>query len=163
MPVSLSSDQVRGGLTGETTDKLTAECSKILADTQILYMMTRHCHWNLVDPRFISLHKFFEEQYEQLAEGVDVIAEHIRQLGRPAPASMKEYLRLTSLKEINQELSGDDMIEVLAEGHEALIHSIRKAIKKADTLNDIATSDMLTDRIREHLKQAWMLRSHLAG
>ncbi|MDP1836499.1 MAG: DNA starvation/stationary phase protection protein [Chlamydiales bacterium] len=159
----LSSDRVRLGLSEPTINKVIAELNSILADAQVLYFMTRHCHWNVIDPRFIQLHKFFEEQYEELAEATDVLAEHIRSFGRFAPSSMKEYLRLTSLKEINQELSGDDMIEVLAQGHETCLQNLRKAIKKIEALGDVSTVDVLTDRIREHQKTAWMLRSHLGG
>ena len=32
----------------------------LLADTTLLYVKTRNFHWNIVDPRFISLHKLFE-------------------------------------------------------------------------------------------------------
>jgi len=46
----------------------------LLADEYVPYTKTRNYHWNVASPRFNDLHKFFEGQYEQLAETVDEVA-----------------------------------------------------------------------------------------
>ena len=76
----------------------------LLADHLALYIKTLHCHWNVVDPRFHSLHEMFEEQYLSLAEQNDLIAERIRQLGSKVNASLEAFSQKVSIQEIHQEL-----------------------------------------------------------
>lgn len=133
----------------------------ILADTYVLYTKTQNFHWNVIDPRFHSLHVFWEKQYEELAEGIDEIAERIRILGERSPGSLKQFLDMTSLNESDGDLSGDEMLEVLLNDHETLCRFIRERIALAAKLGDEGTADLLIQRLRFHEKTAWMLRSHL--
>ena len=52
-----------------------------------LYLKTHNFHWNVTGPMFRTLHLMFEEQYNELWLAVDVVAERIRALGVPAPAT----------------------------------------------------------------------------
>jgi starvation-inducible DNA-binding protein len=67
------------------------ELSGFLADTYLLYVKTQGFHWNVVGSHFASLHKLFEEQYENLAAAIDECAERIRALGFKAPGSLAEF------------------------------------------------------------------------
>ena len=58
--------------------QIAASLSKLLADTYTLYVKTQGFHWNVTGPRFHDLHKLFEEQYNELADANDEIAERIR-------------------------------------------------------------------------------------
>ena len=73
--------------------------SHLLADTYLLYLKTQNFHWNVTGPHFSQYHKLLEHQYEALSEAVDVLAERIRALNAPAPASFAKFLMLTSLNE----------------------------------------------------------------
>lgn len=132
-----------------------------LADTYILYLKTQNYHWNIVDPRFYSLHKLFEEHYEELAEALDLIAERMRMIDQIAPATMREFLELTELKEGNSGFSGDEMIRDLMNDNILMADKARAAIERATEVGDDGTMDMFTDRLRELEKRAWMLKSHL--
>jgi starvation-inducible DNA-binding protein len=133
----------------------------ILSDTYVLYTKTQNFHWNLIDPRFFSLHVLFEMQYQELAEALDDIAERIRMLGIKAPASMQEFLEMTSLRESNDDLTGDEMLEQLLQDHEDVANNIRPNITQIQKLGDEGTADLLIHRLRKHEKIAWILRSHL--
>lgn len=148
------------GLNDKNIKKIVEELSQVLANTYIIYLKTQNFHWNVIDERFFFLHKMFEEQYEQLAEAVDVIAERIRILGHPTPASMREFLNLCTIKESKNHPSGQDMIRILVDDHEQIIREIRPKIAVFTDLHDEGSADMLIARIREHEKNAWMLRSH---
>ena len=58
---------------------IATELSRLLADSNATYNKTLHYHWNVRGPHFYSLHKMFEEQYIELREAMDEIAERIRQ------------------------------------------------------------------------------------
>ena len=149
------------GFDRKKAKQVSEELSCLLADTYVLYLKTQNFHWNLVDPRFFSLHKMFEEQYEELAEAVDLLAERIRALKCHSPGSMKEFLALKNLHESQRTLSGDQMLFQLAKDHQALSDWIRPRVQQIVALGDEATGDIFIERLRVHDKTAWMLRSHL--
>jgi len=134
---------------------------RILADTTILYLKARNYHWNVVGPYFSQLHQLFEEIYEDLEEGADVIAERIRALGFNAPASFAEYISISAIKEETNSPKAPDMIKQLTLDHELLIRRSKDAMETADSVSDTASSDLMVERIRNLSKYAWMLRSHL--
>lgn len=145
----------------ETRHEVITILSQLLADTYILYTKTQNFHWNVVDPRFYQLHKFFESQYEELAEALDIIAERIRMLGGRTPASLHQFLELSSLEESTGDLSGDQMIQQLAEDHNYMTDSLRFSIDETSKHGDEGTADMMINRLRSHEKNLWMLKSHL--
>lgn len=134
----------------------------LLADTYVLYVKTQNFHWNIEDPRFYSLHKMLEGQYEELAEANDLIAERIRAVGEKSPGSMKEFLNFTNLTEADENYTGHEMIEELYKDHQTLIKSLHSYIQKGEKTNDDGTVDLFIQRLRAHEKTAWMLKSHLA-
>ncbi len=57
--------------------------------------------------------------------------------------------------------SAEDMIRQLLDGQEAVIATARDVFPVAEGAGDEASMDLLTQRMRTHEKNAWMLRSHL--
>jgi starvation-inducible DNA-binding protein len=135
--------------------------SQILADTYVLYLKTQNFHWNITDSRFHSLHEMFEEQYKQLAEMIDELAERIRTLKQKSPGAMREFLELATIAEAEGDYTGNDMLHMLCHDHETLAVHIRSKIQEATGLGDEGTGDLLIQQLRMHEKTAWMLRSHL--
>jgi starvation-inducible DNA-binding protein len=73
--------------------------SRVLADTYSLYLKTHNFHWNVEGPMFNTLHLMFMDQYTELWNALDAVAERIRSLGYPAPGTGKEFAKLTSIVE----------------------------------------------------------------
>ena len=113
-------------------------------------------------PLFYGLHKLTEVQYQDLAVAVDALAERIRALGHPAPATFAEFLKLSGLKEMPGDSTAEDGLKALIADHEAITRTFRKAVQVADDDDDIVTADMLTARMGAHENAAWMLRSIIA-
>jgi len=134
----------------------------LLADEVVLYLKTRNFHWNVVGANFIEMHKFFEDQYEELDDILDEVAERIRSIGSRAPGSMAEFLGATRLKESDGKVAhAAGIIEVLLADHETVIRGIRHDLAAVAKANDAGTEDFLIGLIEQHEKMAWMLRSHL--
>lgn len=142
--------------------QITETLSEVLANTYVLYVKTQNFHWNIIDPRFYSLHLLLEKQYEDLAEGADEIAERIRGLGELSPGSLKEFLQLTSLKEARNDLSGNQMLQQLYDDHVAVAKQLRGNVDRFTAFGDHGSADLLIERLRVHEKAAWMLVSHLS-
>jgi starvation-inducible DNA-binding protein len=137
------------------------ELTHLLADTYTLYLKTHNFHWNVTGPMFQTLHLMFEQQYNELALAVDLIAERLRALGQVAPGSYAEYARLTSIPESTKVPPAREMIEQLAAGQEAVVRTARKTFKTAERASDQVSLDLLTQRMQIHEKTGWMLRSLL--
>lgn len=137
--------------------------NRLLADEILLYVKTRNYHWNVEGPDFSETHKFFEDQYEQLDEIMDEIAERARMLGGRAAGSMGQYLELTQLTEDKGNTTGEKaMIGNLLNDHEAVIRRVRENIDVVgDKFRDAGTQDFLTGVMEQHEKMSWMLRSYL--
>ena len=153
--------QIDIGIDDKDRKKIAEGLSRLLADSYSLYLQTHNFHWNVTGPMFQTLHAMFEVQYTELALAVDVVAERIRSLGHPAPATYTEFVRLTSLKETTGVPKAEKMIRLLVEGQETVVRTARSIFPLVDKAGDQATADLLTQRIQLHEKTAWMLRSLL--
>jgi len=155
-------NRIDTGISRENMQKITNILNDNLADEYVLLTKTKNYHWNVEDPRFNDLHKFFEEQYELLATAVDEIAERVRAVGGKSRATLKEFISSSQIKEdVGSFPDADTMLGNLLSDHEVIIKTLRKNINECQDLNDEGTANFLTDKMEEHEKMAWMLRSFI--
>lgn len=138
-----------------------SKLGQLLASNYTLYLKTQNFHWNVTGPFFQTLHLMFETQYNALALANDAIAERIRSLGAPAPGTYKEFAMLSFITEPSGKLSAEEMVKMLVADHRTLIDFLKKLIQEAASDGDEGTIDLLTTRLSEHEKTAWMLQSFL--
>jgi len=163
-PIRAASDdgpQIDLGIPRAQRKAIAQGLSRVLADTYTLYLKTHNFHWNVTGPMFQTLHLMFEQQYNELALAVDLVAERIRALGHPAPGSYAQFSKLSSVMEETGVPRAEDMIRQLVEGQEALVRTARSVFVTAERASDQVTMDLLTQRMQVHEKAAWMLRSLL--
>ena len=67
------------GISQEDRARIVEGLSRVLADTYTLYLKTHNFHWNVVGPKFRTLHLMFEEQYNEMWIALDALAERIRE------------------------------------------------------------------------------------
>jgi starvation-inducible DNA-binding protein len=151
------------GLPPKTLKGITDLLSKILADAVLVYTKTRKFHWNVSGNSFMELHKLFENQYKQLEEAIDEIAERINKLGSKTPGTMAEFIKLASLKEAPGKYPNQkEMLKELLDDHETIIKTLRKSIDDCDDkFKDKGTADFLTNLMEDHETIAWTLRRYL--
>lgn len=139
--------------------------NRLLADEHVLMIKTHNYHWNVLGEAFGPLHNLFGEQYDQIEDSIDEIAERARMLGGKAVGTLREYLDLTRLSEHPGEYpDAMTMIENLLNDHETLTRILREEVDaSAEKYGDVGTSDFLTGLLRQHEKMAWFLRSFLQG
>lgn len=147
------------GLSDAQREAMAKAVTAVLADTYALYFKTHVYHWNITGPRFHDLHILFETQYNELWMATDVIAERIRALDVVAPRSYAEMTEAAAIRSGGEATEANDMLRDLLKGHETVVATIRKALALAAEHGDEATADILTPRLTEHEKFAWMLRS----
>jgi starvation-inducible DNA-binding protein len=149
------------GIAKKDRQAVAKHLSRLLADTYSLYLKTHSFHWNVTGPQFNSLHTMFETQYNALWLAADEVAERIRTLDVFAPGSYSQFAKLSAIKEEAGVPEWKEMVNQLVEGHEIAAATARNALKAANAAGDDGTADMVTGRLKEHEKTAWMLRSLL--
>lgn len=150
------------GLNDKTRKQVADHLNALLANEFVLYGKTLKYHWNVKGELFGPLHQLFKEQYEQLLDIVDDVAERVRALDHESFGTLKEFLSHTVLKEQpGDNPSYKTMIGNLLKDHETIIQHIRNDIDLTAKLNDMGTNNFLCDLMEKHEKTAWMLRAHL--
>ncbi|MBL4589844.1 MAG: DNA starvation/stationary phase protection protein [Alphaproteobacteria bacterium] len=131
----------------------------VLADSQALYLKTQNYHWNVEGPHFKSLHQLFEEQYTDLADAIDTIAELIRTLGEKAPGNWKAYDVLRTIRDGDEDATAEVMVTDLASDQSAIHETLQQALKVAQSIENEVVIGILVDRMSVHSKNRWMLNS----
>jgi len=149
------------GIPERDRKKIAEGLSRLLADTYGLYLKTHSFHWNVEGPMFNTLHLMFMDQYTELWNALDEIAERIRSLGYPAPGTYRDFARLSKIEDTEGVPEAMEMVQLLVRGHETVARTARDVFKAADKGGDESTADLLTQRLQIHEKTAWMLRSLL--
>ncbi len=158
-----SSPAIDTGLSKTERADVARELTKVLADSFAVYLKTHGYHWNVRGPEFFTLHTLLEQQYREIWEALDMLAERIRALGELAPQGQAAFANLTSIKEGDPDKDAPAMLKELMKDHETLIATARAALAAADKDGDDVSVDLLTQRLAAHEKAAWMLRSTLGG
>lgn len=147
------------GISEKDRKKIADGLGRLLADSWVLYLKTHGFHWNVTGPQFHTLHQMFMDQYTEQWNALDLIAERIRALGFPAPASASAYANLASIPEEPGVPPATEMVAQLVVGNEAVARTARAAFRVANAAEDQPTADLCTQRMEVHEKTAWMLRS----
>jgi starvation-inducible DNA-binding protein len=150
---------VETGIPEDKRKAISDGLAKVLADTYTLLGKTHGFHWNVTGRHFHSLHEMFQEQYEDLTDAVDEIAERIRALGYFAPGSLSQFLKLTSIGDEHGVPAPDDMLAQLVRDNEQVNRACREVVQLCHEAEDTVTEDLMNQRMRYHEKAAWMLRA----
>ena len=132
-----------------------------LADTYAFAIKSQNFHWNVTGPNFSEYHAFFGGLYEDAADGVDLIAEGIRQLDAYAPASFKRFSELTTIEDEVKIPEALVMFSKIAVDNDKVLASLRKAYDLAEENKKYGISNFLQDRLTAHDKHAWMIKSFI--
>jgi starvation-inducible DNA-binding protein len=150
-----------GKIPEESNQESIAFLNLLLANEYALFTKTLNFHWNIVGPRFNSLHEFLETQYRSLLDEMDDLAERVRVLGGRPMSTVKEFSQSNSIesgKEAN--LSADEMISELLRDHMIIQHQIKDALDDDSLLKrDHGTEDFLVGVLKNHEMTSWKLKS----
>ncbi len=131
----------------------------LLADLNVFYRKLQNYHWNIIGKDFFTIHEKLEEYYNEINEQIDEIAEHILMLGGEPLGTMQDYLNTTCIKEAkNEKIKDDIMFENVIKDLETLLKKVTEIKKKADDINNYATSSLMDEYISNYIKKLWMLK-----
>lgn len=148
------------GLDSKKLEPVAAGLNQYLADLGVLYIKIHNLHWNVEGPQFFQLHEKLEEFYDQTAEQLDDVAERILTIGFRPAASLKEYLNLAKIKELDSKPFGrDDVLKEVTQDFTYMLAESRKILRQAEEADDQGTVDLMAGFISGYEKTLWMLRA----
>ena len=143
--------------------KYVANMNAYLSDLVVFYLKLHDLHWNVKGMQFIPVHQYSESRYEDMAEKFDEIAELLLQHGEKPVSSIREYLALSSIKELNKDSYRDEEVIRIISEDMAYLKGKAEALRldaDAEGLFDIVAA--LEDHIAGYNKELWFLRSMMA-
>lgn len=144
--------------TPRSTTASSEQLCSFLADTYSLFVLTQGCHWNVTGAQFVSLHLLFQQQYTELSNAIDEIAERIRSLGLRAPGTLAEIA--SHARPVTDNVGdANDMLGALTQRHHQLALDAQQLAASFDRVHDGPSVDLMNSRRAAHEKTAWMLTS----
>ena len=139
-----------------------ADDLKILLASNFAYYLKAHAfHWNVEGPDFGELHKFFQKIYEDSYSAIDHIADYIRYLDEYAPGSFERYTELSTIAGQTKIPRARLMIEELLANTQQMIDILNTCFASAENENQQGIADFVSQRLSQHGKYYWQLRSYL--
>jgi len=143
--------------------EMTAQLNQLLADTMTLRDLYKKSHWQVAGPTFYQLHLLFDKHYDEQVELVDAIAERIQLLGGVSIAMAADVAETT---QIERPPRGREEVAVqlsrLLEAHQVVIRETRLLARRASTLGDDGTNDLVVSEVlRTNELQVWFVSEHL--
>lgn len=144
------------------TQTVTDVLAKQIANWSVMYVKLHNFHWYVKGNQFFTLHAKFEELYNEASLHIDELAERLLAIRGNPPATMREFLELSSIKEAVGGNNSNQMIETTVGDIDTLVTELKEGMRIAQAANDETTSDMLLDIQTSLEKHRWMLSSFLA-
>jgi starvation-inducible DNA-binding protein len=127
-----------------------------LVDLLGISLIGKQAHWNIVGPRFRSIHLQLDEVVSTARSFSDTVAERAAALGLPPdgrPETIAAAYTLPGPKD--GWLKDDEVVQIIVDALEAAIGRLRERIT-ATAEPDPVTQDLLISLTAELEKQRWM-------
>lgn len=143
--------------------EMTEQLNQLLADTMTIRDLYKKSHWQVAGPTFYQLHLLYDKHHGEQDELVDSIAERIQLLGGVSIAMAADVAETTR---IERPPRGREEVPVqlsrLLDAHQVIIGQARTLARRASTLGDDGTNDLVVSEVlRTNELQMWFLSEHL--
>ena len=132
--------------------------NQYLANVSVMYIKLHNLHWNVVGLQFKQVHEYLEELYDNMAEVLDEVAELLKIHGEMPLASMKDYLAVAEISELeSKEVANAEAIAIASQDMLKLKENAEKVRRLADEEGQYDVVSMLEDHLTNYNKYIWFL------
>lgn len=142
--------------------ELVLKTNKYLANINVEYVKLHNLHWNVLGLQFKPVHEYLETLYDSMHEAFDEVAELLKMNGEYPLASLKNFLSVT---EINELESKDYSVK---ESLELALADMKLLKENAFELRSLAVNDdfyplqvMMEEHLANYNKVVWFIESML--
>ena len=135
-----------------------------LANLAVNYIKLHNLHWNVVGKTFKQVHEYLEELYDETTESMDEIAEYQKMVGVYPKASLKDYLEIATIKELDSKDYGvEDAIKIALEDQKTLKKLAVDIRNEADEKGEFELVALMEGECAQYSKRIWFIESMLKG
>jgi starvation-inducible DNA-binding protein len=134
--------------------------NQYVADIAIFIIKLHNLHWNTMGRHFEEVHKYTEDLYIRFFEMYDEFAELLKSKDQKVFGSMADYLKISSLKEVEKtSFSDTEALSIIAYDFDMLRLTIKSLIETAYQNKDYTILDMAQKEMAYLEKEIWMLKA----
>ncbi|MEU4687067.1 Dps family protein [Streptomyces xinghaiensis] len=151
---------VKSPLTDEGDRRVVADALQgALVDLVDLSLVAKQVHWNVVGPRFRSVHLQLDEVVDTAREHADIMAERAAALGISPDGRAETVAKTSGLDTVKETWIRDtDAVQTLVEALGSVITRMRERVEATDK-PDPVTQDMIIAVTGELEKHRWMFQA----
>jgi starvation-inducible DNA-binding protein len=151
------------GLPSVAAKKVCDRLDSLVASLSVQYHQYLKRHWLVEGPEHRDLHSFFEDNYKEVQEEFDTIAERMTTLGSVPTSGLRAQQALAFLEaEDEGSFPIRDMMKRDLENEQAIIKYLRSTIKLCSDMSDFATETILKQTLIRTEERAHELDHYLA-
>ncbi len=130
-----------------------------LVDLLDLSLVAKQVHWNVVGPRFRSVHLQLDDVVATARTYSDTVAERASAIGVSPDGRAETVAKTSSMKTVKDGWINDkDVVDVMIAALGAVIARVRERIKSTDE-PDPVSQDILLDVCADLEKHQWMFQA----
>jgi starvation-inducible DNA-binding protein len=134
-----------------------------VANLTVLYEKLHHYHWFVKGHHFFTLHKTFEELYNEITSHLDEVAERLLIIGEKPLSTLKACLEAATIQEATgSEQTEKDMVQSVINDFTKLNTEMAQTIKLAEEAGDDVTADLFIGISESFGKHIWMLTAFIS-
>ena len=133
-----------------------------VANLAVNYIKLHNLHWNVVGRAFKQVHEYLESLYDETTESLDAVAEYQKMVGEYPKASLEEYLKITTIKELeSKDYSIEDALKIAVEDQKLLRKLATEIRNEADEKGDFTLVALMEGEVAAQNKRIWFIESML--
>ena len=133
-----------------------------LANIGVAYIKLHNLHWNVVGSQFKAVHEYLESLYDALADVLDEVAELLKMAGKMPVGSLKGYLALASIEELeDKDVGVKESLSIVLSDLELLKAQAEALRAAADAEDYYPIANAMEAHLSNYSKNIWFVRSML--
>ena len=142
--------------------ELVLKSNKYLANINVNYVKLHNLHWNVLGLQFKPVHEYLEGLYDNMHEILDEVAELLKMNGEYPLASLKDFLAVAEIKELeSKDYNVKEALEI-ALADIKLLKANALELRALAALEDFYPLQvMMEDHLANYNKVVWFIESML--
>ena len=133
-----------------------------VANLAVNYIKLHNLHWNVVGRAFKQVHEYLESLYDETTESLDAVAEYQKMVGEYPKASLEEYLKITTIKELeSKDYSIEDALKIAVEDQKLIRDLATEIRNEADDKGEFILVALMEGEVEAQNKHIWFIESML--
>ena len=142
--------------------ELVLKSNKYLANINVNYVKLHNLHWNVIGLQFKPVHEYLEGLYDSMHEIFDEVAELLKMNGEYPLASLKDFLAVSEIKELeSKDYSVKESLEIALADIKLLKENALELRKLAAEEDFYPLQVMMEDHLANYNKVVWFIESML--